>query len=109
MSKRIYVGNLSYQTDEEALKELFGEMGEVRSVKIITDETGRSKGFGFVEMSSDEDADKAISALNNASLGGRNLIVNEARPQTERGRTGGGPRKPKKSFGGRGRESGKWR
>lgn len=108
MAKRIYVGNLSYRNDEESLKELFGEIGEVQSVKIITDETGRSKGFGFVEMTSDENADKAIATLNGASFGGRNLVVNEARPQAERGRTGGGPGKPKKPFG-RGRESGKWR
>lgn len=109
MAKRIYVGNLSYQTDEESLKELFGEIGEVQSVKIITDETGRSKGFGFVEMTSDDSADKAIAALNGTAFSGRNLVVNEARPQAERSRTGGGPGKPKKSFGGRGRESGKWR
>jgi len=108
MSKKIYVGNLSYKTSEESLKELFGGIGEVRSARIITDETGRSKGFGFIEMGSDEETDKAISSLNNTSLDGRNIMVNEARPQTERGRTGGGPRKPKKSFGGRGRESGKW-
>ncbi|MEW5744888.1 MAG: RNA-binding protein [Nitrospirota bacterium] len=111
MAKRIYVGNLSYQSDEDALRDLFAESGEVRSVKIITDETGRSKGFGFVEMASDEEADKAIAALNGVSFGGRNLVVNEARPQAERGRTGGGPGKQRKSFGGGGggRESGRWR
>jgi cold-inducible RNA-binding protein len=108
MTKKIYIGNLTYQTDEESLKELFGKIGEVNSVKIITDETGRSKGFGFVEMSSDEDAEKAISGLNGTSFGGRSLVVNEARPQADRSRKGG-PGKPRKSFGGRGRESGKWR
>lgn len=108
MAKRIYVGNLSYQTDEETLRDAFAAIGEVRSVRIITDETGRSKGFGFVEMASDEDADKAISTLNGTALMGRNLIVNEARPQAERGRAGG-PGKPRRSFGGGGRDSGKWR
>ncbi|MFZ5997292.1 MAG: RNA recognition motif domain-containing protein [Nitrospirota bacterium] len=109
MAKRIYVGNLSYQTDEDTLRDAFAAIGEVRSVRIITDESGRSKGFGFVEMASDEAADKAISTLNGTSLMGRNLVVNEARPQAERGRTGGGPGKPRKSFGGGGRDSGKWR
>lgn len=108
MAKKIYVGNLSYQTDEESLKKLFGGFGEVQSVKIITDETGRSKGFGFVEMNSDEDADKAIPALNGTPFNGRNLAVNEARPQTDRSRAGGA-RKPGKSFGGRGKGPGKWR
>jgi len=88
MSKKIYVGNLPYQTDEDSLKEMFAATGEVLSVKIITDEAGRSKGFGFVEMASDEDADKAISTLNGSSLMGRNIIVNEARPQTSKARTG---------------------
>lgn len=108
MSKRIYVGNLSFQTNEESLRELFRKTGEVSSVRIITDETGRSKGFGFVEMSSGDDADKAISALNGTSLGGRDIVVNEARPQEERSRTGGRG-KPRKPFGGRGKESRKWR
>jgi cold-inducible RNA-binding protein len=108
MAKRIYVGNLSYRTNEDSLRQLFGGIGEVVSVKIITDESGRSKGFGFVEMNSDEEAVKAISSLNGTSLDGRDIAVNEARPQTERGRQGG-PGKPRKSFGGGGRESGKWR
>lgn len=92
MSKKIYVGNLPYKADEESLKEAFSSFGEIMSVRIITDETGRSKGFGFVEMSSDEDATKAITALNGTDMLGRNIIVNEARPQTERrGGPGGGP------------------
>lgn len=106
MAKKLYVGNLSYQADEDSLREAFEAFGEVMSAKIIKDESGRSKGFGFVEMSGDEDAEKAINSLNGTALQGRNIVVNEARPQTDRGRTGG-PGKPKKSFGG-GR-SGSWR
>jgi RNA recognition motif-containing protein len=90
MSKRIYVGNLSYQTTESDLSNLFEQVGQVESVNIITDrDTGRSKGFGFVEMSN-EDADKAIAQFNGAELGGRALTVNEARPREER--SGGGGR-----------------
>jgi len=89
MSKKIYVGSLFYKVDEDALREVFARIGEVHSVKIITDfTTGRSKGFGFVEMTSDEDAEKAISTLNGTTLMDRTLIVNEARPQNVRGRTG---------------------
>ncbi len=107
MSKKIYVGNLSYKVDENALREVFARKGEVQSVKIITDfATGRSKGFGFVEMTSDEDAEKAISTLNGTTLMDRALIVNEARPQTVRGRTGG-TGEQRRSYG-RGR-SGNWR
>jgi len=90
MSKKIYVGNLSYQTTEDSLKNAFDAIGEVLSVRIIKDETGRSKGFGFVEMTSDDDADKAIATLNGSDFMGRNIIVNEARPQTDKGRVGGG-------------------
>ncbi|HEY6330037.1 MAG TPA: RNA-binding protein [Blastocatellia bacterium] len=90
MSKRIYVGNLSYQTTEDDLADLFGQIGEVASSNIITDrDTGRSKGFGFVEMGN-EDADKAIAQLNGRELNGRALTVNEARPREER--SGGGGR-----------------
>ncbi|MFH1703387.1 MAG: RNA-binding protein [Nitrospirota bacterium] len=105
MSKKIYVGNLSYKVDEDALRTLFATIGEVQSVKIITDfVTGRSKGFAFIEMTSDEDAEKAISTLNGTTLMDRPLSINEARPQTDKGRTGG--------RGGsytRGRGSGNWR
>mgnify|MGYP001573540753 CR=1 FL=1 len=107
MAKRIYVGNLSYQTDEDSLKEAFAGIGEVSSARIIKDETGRSKGFGFVEMASDEDAEKAISALNGSDLMGRNIVVNEARPQADRGKRSG-PGRQGQSFG-RGRDTGKWR
>jgi RNA recognition motif-containing protein len=90
MSKRIYVGNLSYQTTEDELADLFAQIGEVASANIITDrDTGRSKGFGFVEMGNDE-ADKAIAQLNGRELNGRALTVNEARPREERDRSGGG-------------------
>jgi cold-inducible RNA-binding protein len=90
MSKKIYVGNLSYQTTENDLTSLFEQAGQVDSVSIITDrDTGRSKGFAFVEMSN-EDADKAIAQFNGAEVNGRALTVNEARPREER--SGGGGR-----------------
>ncbi len=83
MSKRIYVGNLPFSTNESELRDLFGTHGEVTEVNIVTDrDTGRSRGFGFVEMASG--ADEAIAALNGSSMGGRSLTVNEARPRTER-------------------------
>ena len=79
----IYVGNLAYATTDEELKALFGEYGPVKNVNIIKDrESGNSKGFGFVEMESAEDAQKAISAIDGSEVGGRNLKVNEARPRT---------------------------
>jgi|SRR5215471_3505965 len=84
MSKRIYVGNLSYHTTENDLADLFGQVGEVASANIITDrDTGRSKGFGFVEMDGEE-ADKAIAQFNGSELNGRTLTVNEARPREDR-------------------------
>ncbi|UJF23641.1 RNA-binding protein [Suttonella sp. R2A3] len=83
----IYVGNLSYQTDENELRNIFSAHGEVSSANIITDrDSGRSKGFGFVEMPDAEAAKKAIEAVNGAELGGRNLRVNEARPKEDRPR-----------------------
>jgi len=94
MAKKIYVGNLSFQTTETDLSTMFGAIGEVESVQIITDrDTGRSKGFGFVQMSDDAAAEKAIAQLNGKEVGGRNLTVNEARPVQKRdfgGRGGGG-------------------
>lgn len=85
MSKKIYVGNLSYQMRDDDLKSLFAEHGDVVSARVITDrETGRSKGFGFVEMATPDDAASAIEALNGKEVEGRNLTVNEAREQTER-------------------------
>ena len=89
----IYVGNLPYSVAEEDLREIFEEYGEVASVKIISDKlTGRSKGFGFVEMDDDQEAQKAIEELNNADLSGRNIKVNESRPRSNDSRGGGNRR-----------------
>lgn len=86
---KIYIGGLPYQTDEDQLTQIFSSYGEVSSAKIIMDrETGRSKGFGFVEMNDDEAARRAIGELHQAELNGRTLTVNEARPMQQR--TGGG-------------------
>ena len=85
MSKKLYVGNLPYSVNDQKLNELFSEIGEVISAKVITDyDSGRSKGFGFVEMSNDEDAQKAISQIDGTEIDGRNLKVNEAKPREER-------------------------
>jgi RNA recognition motif-containing protein len=93
----IYVGNLHYEISEDQLKEIFEEYGEVTSSKIISDrETGRSKGFGFIEMANEEEANQAISELNDAELKGRNMRVNEARERTEGG--GGGKRDRRNNF-----------
>jgi cold-inducible RNA-binding protein len=88
---KIYIGGLPYQTNEEQLTQIFSPYGEISSVKVITDrETGRSKGFGFVEMADNEAAKKAIAELNEAELGGRTITVNEARPMEQRSGGGGG-------------------
>jgi RNA recognition motif-containing protein len=88
---KLYVGSLPYSTTEQQLSELFSAHGTVTSAKVITDRyTGQSRGFGFVEMSTGEEAQKAIAALNGAALGGRTLVVNEARPQEKRPYGGGG-------------------
>jgi cold-inducible RNA-binding protein len=94
MGRNLYVGNLSFSVGEAVLKQLFEQKGGVDSVTVMRDiETGRSRGFGFVEMSSEEDAQKAIKELNEFSVDGRNLTVNEARPKPERrGGFGGGGR-----------------
>jgi RNA recognition motif-containing protein len=82
----IYVGNLAYSVSEAELREVFAEFGEVSSVNVITDKfTGQSKGFAFVEMPNNSEADKAIKALNESELKGRNIKVNQARPRSERG------------------------
>jgi RNA recognition motif-containing protein len=87
----IYVGNLSYSTSEDDLRTAFGNHGEVTSAAVIKDrETGRSKGFGFVEMASDDEAREAMNNLNGTELQGRQIKVNEARPREERPRGGGG-------------------
>lgn len=95
MGNRLYVGNLSYSINDSALQDLFTPHGSVRSAKVITDrDSGRSKGFGFVEMGTDQEAQAAIAAMNGKPIDGRNLTVNEARPKEEgrggRGGFGGG-------------------
>ena len=93
MGAKLYVGNLSYNITEERLQQHFAQYGSVISARIITDKfSGRSKGFGFVEMSSDQEAEKATSALNGTEFEGRNIVVSEARPQP--------PRAPRPSGGG---------
>ena len=93
MATKLYVGNLSFRTTQEDLRELFAQAGTVESASIIEDrETGRSRGFGFVEMASPEEAAAAIEQFNGKDFNGRNLTVNEARPRTDRGGGGGGGR-----------------
>ncbi len=112
MSMKLYVGNLSFQTSNDDLQQLFAGAGTVESVSIIEDrETGRSRGFGFVEMSSKEEGQNAIEQFNGKDLNGRNLNVNEAKPREDRGsrggfggnRGGGG-----RNFGGRNDSSSRW-
>src|SRR5262249_18305378 len=101
MPAKLFVGNLSFQATEEDLRELFAQAGNVETVRIITDQfTGRPRGFGFVEMASKEEASKAIEMLNGRLFRDRNLVVDEARPQPQRGPGGGGGR------GGRGPRAG---
>ncbi len=91
MGKKLYVGNLSYTVDKSGLEALFAGYGTVTSAQVINDrESGRSKGFGFVEMGTDQEAQAAISALNGKNIDGRPLTVNEARPPENRGAGGGG-------------------
>ncbi|MGA6826931.1 RNA recognition motif domain-containing protein [Nitrospira sp. NS4] len=98
MGSKIYVGGVPYSATEQELSDLFAPHGAVASARIITDKfTGQSRGFGFVEMSSDSEAQAAITALNGAQMGGRTLTVNEARPQESRVGGGGG----RGGFGGR--------
>lgn len=106
MGKKLYVGNLAYETSETQLRELFEEAGTVESVDIITDrDTGRSRGFGFVEMSSDAEAQEAIKQLNGQTLSGRDISVDEARPRRDRSDRGrGGRGRGGRRGGGRGRE-----
>ena len=105
MAKKLYVGNLSYNTVEEDLREEFSKIGEVLSATLIVDQTnGRSKGFGFVEMASDEAAAKAIATLNGTMFMDRTITVNEAKPKTER--SGGGRGGDRGGYGGGGRS---WR
>ena len=91
MGKRLYVGNLSYSTTEDALRSAFSQAGTVEEVKVVADRmTGRPKGFAFVEMATDEEAQKAIEMLNDKDLDGRNIAVNEARPMEPRAPREGG-------------------
>jgi len=101
--KNIFVGNLDFNTSEDELRKLFETHGQVDRVSIMTDrDTGRYRGFGFVEMTSAEDGEKAIAALNGTQVGGRTLNVNEARPKTERS-SGGGRDRGGRGGGGRNR------
>jgi RNA recognition motif-containing protein len=90
MSMKLYVGNLSFQTSSYELEELFGSIGTVESASVVEDrETGRSRGFGFVEMASKEDGEKAIEEFNGKEVNGREIKVNEAKPREDRGGRGG--------------------
>jgi len=103
MGKKLYVGNLSYTVDSSELEQLFGAHGQVVSAQIINDrDTGRSKGFGFVEMSSDQEATAAVAALNGQQHNGRAITVNEARPREERSGGGGGGGGGRGGYGGGG-------
>ena len=91
MTTNLYIGNLNYDTTEETLRALFAECGEVESVRVITDRySGRSRGFGFVEMATEEGAEKAISDLNGKPVDERELRVDKAKPRSDRGQQGGG-------------------
>ncbi len=91
MAMKLYVGNLSFQTSSQELEELFAGIGTVESATVVEDrETGRSRGFGFVEMATQEDGEKAIAELNGQEVSGRELKVNEAKPREDRGGRGGG-------------------
>lgn len=93
MGKKLYVGNLTYETTTADLEALFGQFGTVQSAQVIADrDTGRSKGFGFVEMSSEQEAQTAIAGLSGKEIQGRTLTVNEAKPREDRGGGGGGGR-----------------
>jgi cold-inducible RNA-binding protein len=107
--KNIFVGNLSFNTNEDEVRQLFESYGQVDRVSIMTDrDTGRSRGFGFVEMTSNEDGEKAIAALNGSQLGGRTINVNEARPKAERVGGGGGGGRDRGGRGGGGGRRDRW-
>ncbi|SRR5690554_3607498 len=104
MGLKLYVGNLPYNVSSSELQQLFGQFGTVTSAQVINDrETGRSKGFGFVEMGSEDEAQAAIAALNGQQHGGRPLTVNEAKPREDRGGYGGGGGGGRGGYGGGGR------
>ena len=103
MSMKLYVGNLAFQTSSNDLQQLFAQAGTVESASVIEDrDTGRSRGFGFVEMSSKEEGEAAISQFNGKEFNGRNLTVNEARPREDRGNRGGGGGGGRGGYGGGG-------
>jgi RNA recognition motif-containing protein len=106
MSRKLYVGNIPYETNENDLQALFAEAGAVESVNVVRDrETGRARGFAFVEMATDQDAQAAVTQLHDRAFGGRRLTVNEARPQTPRAGGGGGGGYGRGNGGGGGRRS----
>ena len=106
MSRKLYVGNLPYDTGETQLQDLFAQFGQVDSVRVMRDmATGRARGFAFVEMGSDEEAQKAVTSLNETQFGGRSLTVNEARPKPEFAGAGGGGGR---NQGGRSRREPRW-
>jgi cold-inducible RNA-binding protein len=101
VAKKLYVGNLNYGTTQEQIRELFSQVGEIAEITLITDrDTGRPKGFGFVEMATEEGAQEAIQRFNGFTLDDRNLTVNEARPREERSGGFGGGRRDNRSGGG---------
>ena len=105
MGNKLYVGNLPFSATDDTLRDLFSQAGQVESARIITDrDTGRSKGFGFVEMSSDQEASEAIKRFNGQDMEGRSLTVNEARPMAPREGGGGGGRGGHRGGGGGGRQ-----
>jgi len=107
--KNIFVGNLSFGATEEAVRSMFEAYGTVDRVNVVTDrETGRARGFGFVEMSVNAEADRAIAALNGKELHGRALNINEARPKEDRGGSGGGGGRGGYGGGGGGRQKQRW-
>ncbi|MFN8126145.1 MAG: RNA-binding protein [Candidatus Nanopelagicales bacterium] len=107
MGNRLFVGNLAYSVHDEMLEQAFSEYGTVQSARVLTDrDTGRSRGFGFVEMATDAEAQAAIDGLNEADLDGRRIVVNEARPREDRGGGGGGYRGGGGGYGGGGNRGG---
>ena len=109
MAYKLYVGNLSFSTSSEELRELFAQAGSVESATVVEDrDTGRSRGFGFVEMASKEEGEKAIEQFNGTEINGRSLTVNEARPREDRGNRGGGGRGYGGNRGGGGGRESRW-
>lgn len=109
MSNKLYVGNLSFRVTSEDLQEYFGAAGTVESANVVFDrETGRSRGFGFVEMADEDGANNAIAQFNGTEYDGRNIVVNEARPREDRGFGGGGGGRGRGGYNGGGGNGGRW-